>query len=187
MELNTPAAPTRHSSAHRSRRTLSRGQVFTIDSVIALLFAVTFITVIASAARHGPPSFPAFLAVANYAEDTLTALDATGTLASSAGQSDSAAASAVQLVLNRTLASGLSSSVSVKFYQYVPSGSCPLACQLDGTSPVNEFCRCRTFTTSAGNSTELNASSTGRSTRVFVVNASGSEYFGLATLDAWAP
>lgn len=170
-----------------SRTKPFRGQVFTIDAVIALLFAVAFLSLTASSVRNGTSTFPAFSAVQNYADDIATVLDKTGTLASTAGLNDSAASNRTQLILNQTMPFRTSGSASVSFYQYAPGGSCTASCQLDGTQPANELCRCRTFSVTAGNSTAANASATGQALRVFYANASGTTYLGLATITAWTP
>ena len=124
---------------------MTRGYVFTIDALLALVIAAAFLTSLAALGRADTQSTDMLRLMRNSA-DAASVLQTNGTLDAALNQSDEAAATGLDAALVAILPPGLSGRMDVDVYEY-RTGTCG-TCSLDGSSPIGGFCHCRSFNTS---------------------------------------
>lgn len=124
---------------------MSRGFVFSIDAFLALIIAATFLAALASMDRPDVHAADV-LRLARNAQDAAAILQDNGTLDSVLSQSDAAAAVRLDQALDAVLPPGLTGRADVDVYEY-RVGVCG-TCSLDGPTPSDGFCHCRSLNTS---------------------------------------
>jgi hypothetical protein len=166
-----------------------KGFVLTLDSILAMGFAIGLIAYLSYVSSTGVNIFPHAVAVQNYAEDLGALLSESGILSACANQSNLTSAAVMQSVISETLPADVSAQVSTSVYQYAPNGVCSLSCNLSGSFTANGFCLCKTIfaaQTVPEYLNDTNATYVGTANRIFYTTSSGSEYYGLAQVTVWA-
>lgn len=167
-----------------------RGFVLTLDSVIALGFAISFMAFIVSASKTNQNTYDYAVSVQSFSDDFSNLLSQTGLLNQISAESDSQVQLQLQSLLNQTLPKYYSASVKVSTYSYQPSSTfCPSSCPLSsGLRPQNNFCLCRQFTqfySNNGTTSSFNASNIGSSYGIFFSNINSTPIYGIAQTMVW--
>ncbi len=159
--------------------------MFTIDALLAMLFAVSLLVAIAAVARTSTHSLAYAYSLQQYAEDVASVLEATGVLDQAGNVDDTTLSSRMQLVLNQSMPPHAFARAKVTLYSYTPSGTCTSSCVLDGVTPIDAWCRCKTFSVSAGNKSTSDARIVSAATRRFVSHASDGPLVGMAVIEVF--
>lgn len=153
----------------------------TLDVIIAGLLTTALLAGIALSFRTGAQDAPEAVAVDAIARDALTVLEKTGRL-DSLDSNDTVAGAVLRNYFNEVLPLGYAANITVEMYEYRTSGSCPVECRVDGSTPANSFCTCRRV--QANTSAAQNSSFVAAVRRMLYV-ASPDERFGRAYLEVW--
>ncbi len=128
-----------------------KGALFTIDILIAIIIATSMLATIANVESAQAGNEREVLRLNQNSKDILTTADKLGELEKIFTESDSQIQGELNSLLNST-ANNLKAKITIKTYKYTPSGGCGV-CNLDGTSPISEFCTCRKVSTTIFNIT----------------------------------
>ncbi len=168
----------------------TKGFVLTLDSVIALGFALSFMAFIVSANQTNQNNYDYAVSVQSFANDFSNELVQSGLLNQISLESDSASELQILNLLNQTLPQYYTGSVEISTYSYQPTSTfCPSTCPLSsGLRPTNNFCLCRQFTQSLSNNgitSNYNASNLGSAYSVFFTDINSTPVYGLAQTSVW--